>query len=468
MSYFKHGAVINYTYKGIKMEESIKKYLYKENLEISLDVLGEIELRNISLGDIKRYLIILEKGLQERDFACEVLYNQIAKPKFSFDKFKLLPNDVLINLIEVFKDYQKDKFQCFQNTGNSFNDFQLAIKTYTQKSVEDLEKLFEVQIKAAQESLSLFSGSFSSIIQQSINEKSYIGELLEKAGKFVSQMKEISEAALKSVQPAIEQYIRTANIIAQSLQPQIILWNKWIDQNSNVLINAARYWKEFEYRYKIAEKQAISILKKYKWFITPGLPFDFVIEVVKVGNKKGRQDKAINRLYTDYFSRNNWRNLEKLVDDWQDKGPIKRRWKILRDCVLALKKIRNGKINEANVILPTLITQIDGILSDYLISKDIIWKVAYDDHIVGSKIIKVGRKSQYTKNKSSVLNPDLDNLANDIFLNILFQKAQKGKPLKTPFNFNRHKILHGENVKYGKKDYLIRAFLVIDFLANLK
>ena len=71
-----------------------------------------------------------------------------------------------------------------------------------------------------------------------------------------------------------------------------------------------------------------------------------------------------------------------------------------------------------------------------------------------------------SKSKPKVLTTQLDDLANDIFLNILFQRSQKGKPLATPFSFNRHKIIHGESIKYGRKDYLIRAFMVLDLLAH--
>ena len=58
-------------------------------------------------------------------------------------------------------------------------------------------------------------------------------------------------------------------------------------------------------------------------------------------------------------------------------------------------------------------------------------------------------------------------LANKIMLNILFQKSLKGLPLEKPFTFNRHKILHGEELRYGRKDNTIRAFLILDFLAVL-
>jgi hypothetical protein len=133
---------------------------------------------------------------------------------------------------------------------------------------------------------------------------------------------------------------------------------------------------------------------------------------------------------------------------------LRKRYKILTDSLDTVKAASKKGINEANVVLPTLITQIDGALTDYLNSKGLQWKS------------EVGRKSQFKNAKPKVLTTPLDDLANDIFLNILFQKSLRGKPLVTPFNFNRHKIIHGENVRYGRKDYLVRAFMVLDLLSH--
>jgi len=36
------------------------------------------------------------------------------------------------------------------------------------------------------------------------------------------------------------------------------------------------------------------------------------------------------------------------------------------------------------------------------------------------------------------------------------------------FQFSRHKIMHGEDLQFGTIDNVIRAFLLLDFLANLK
>lgn len=135
-------------------------------------------------------------------------------------------------------------------------------------------------------------------------------------------------------------------------------------------------------------------------------------------------------------------------------------------CIKTLK-IADSKTNAVNVVLPTLIAQIDGFLTDYLDSKIIPYDCGYDDFIQSGKIKKVRRKSQFKKYSLKALALNLNNLATYTFLNILFQHSQKGKPLKTPFNFNRHKIMHGESTNYGRNGYLIRSFLLIDFLIGL-
>lgn len=56
---------------------------------------------------------------------------------------------------------------------------------------------------------------------------------------------------------------------------------------------------------------------------------------------------------------------------------------------------------------------------------------------------------------------------NDIFLNVLFQKTMPGEDYKTSIHFSRHKILHGENFRYGRKDYTMRCFMILDFLYEI-
>jgi hypothetical protein len=106
-------------------------------------------------------------------------------------------------------------------------------------------------------------------------------------------------------------------------------------------------------RYQIAEQKAADVLEKYKWLISPSLPSTIIFELMQIGIQAGRNDAAINKLFWDYFSTNNWQNLEIMIRGW--KGIIKKeRFDIIIDCLYMLqqtneKKIKSSKYNIAYI-----------------------------------------------------------------------------------------------------------------------
>lgn len=198
------------------------------------------------------------------------------------------------------------------------------------------------------------------------------------------------------------------------------------------------------------------ILAKYKWFVTPSFPLSFVSMVKNIKKEKGRKDKDVNQLFIKYFEANEWQNLEIMVNEWKGNNLLKKRRKILLDCVHIVKLSYKNGINAANVVMPTLITQIDGFLSDYLNLKGVKYNSTYKT-----------KKNQFKTLNLRVLPTPFNETAFKIFLDILLQESWAGKPLAKSFYFNRHKISHGETTKYGRKDYMIRAFMILDLLSNL-
>ena len=442
--------------------------LNNHNTKTKSETLGDVELKYVSYGDTIEFAKILQETTKDRDFVAKILFHQLVKPEISFGDFQKKSAVELEALAKAFVKNENHTFKYFQDTGDYFKDFKKALVVGHEKHIEELRKTFEPIIKSAQETLTAFSKNYASVIQQTIDGTSYIQESMRGLAQVAKQVSDTQRRLFESIKPAIEQYQATAKIIAESLRPQIDFWQKWTEQNKRVFDSFSNYWADFQKTYNIAEQKAVGVLQKYKWFITPSFPMPFIFEVVKLDKKKGRQDKAVNGLFIKYFEAKNWQNLEGMVNDWKNKPLLKKRYKILADCVEVVKIASKKGVNEANVVLPTLITQIDGALTDYLNSKNIRWDCDYDDWIDGKtgKVKKIGRKTQFKNSKPKVLTTQLDDLANDIFLNILFQRSQKGKPLATPFSFNRHKIIHGESIKYGRKDYLIRAFMVLDLLAH--
>lgn len=445
-----------------------KKIIHKlgiRNTKVIIRPFGSIELKFVSFKDSLEFYRLTEKYQASKDLVLQILFNQLIKPKIAFDEFKKLSNKDIERLGKAFIKNELSIFKYYKDTGDFYTDFRNAvIDGQEQRNIELKESL-----KPVIKTISEFTNQYSSIIQQSFNGLSCIKETLEGVTNIAKQVTGTQQIITAPILKLAEQYQSIARAISESLKPQIDFWQKWTEQNKKIFDSFSNYWSDFQKKYNIAEQKAVKVLQKYKWFITPSFPMPFIFRVVEINKKRGRQDKAVNELFIKYFEAKNWKNLEGMVVDWKNKPLLKKRHKILIDCIEVIRISSKKGINVANVVLPTLISQIDGALTDYLNSRNLQWDCDYDDCIDSKtgKVKKIGRKTQFKSLRPKVLTTQLDDLANDIFLNILFQRSQKGKPLITPFNFNRHKIIHGESVKYGRKDYVVRAFMILDFLSYL-
>jgi len=436
---------------------------FRANSKIKSDTLGDLELKYISVGDIE----FSEKKLSgikgHGEFVSRMIHHQLVSPEIEYSKFKNISEDELRKIARNFIKHEKYTFKHFRDTSDDefFQNFRSAI----QKHLEEERKKIQGSFASAKRTMAAFAKSYSGILGQLQSSVSPLSRLVRETSQLNRLVRDaqFSFSLFESLKPAIQQYQSAASLIEKALRPQINLWQEWTQKNKRLFEGFDSYWKSFHDKYKISEQEAIRILKKYKWFVSPSLPIDFVFEVVKIGRKKGNHRGEINRLFVEYFRSDDYEELEALVNNWQSNDIFKPRMKIFRDCIDGLKNA-GRKGNPSNFVLPALIAQIDGILQEYM-EKNVLsfdlrdrkWKYATGQ--------KVDWKKWY---KSRASRQDMDDLANEIFLNILFQSSQRGVALETPFTFNRHKIMHGENLRYGRIDNTIRAFLVLDFLASLK
>lgn len=437
-----------------KNDNIITSELDYSNTKVKLKSLGTVELKCISCGDIKFYVENLSKVKNDREYVSRVLYHQVISPKMSLTKFSNITSNELIKLARKFVGHERHAFKYFKETNETefFTNFREAIKTCYQKLIKNLQDVFEPMIESSKKVFEKFNIQYGGIIKQGFDSTSYITEASKEISTIAEEFRESQLRIAESLKPAIEQYQHISRIFSEVLTPQINIWQNWAEQNRIIFDRHTKFWQNFQNQYKISGQEAIKILRKYKWFISPSLPINIVFEVVKIGSKDGNQRKAINRLFIDYFSSNKFKNLDLLVEKWETNIIFRTRMKIFKDCILIMKNAK-GKYNSSNLVIPTLISQIDGIRIEFMDrnglsfrARDNVWKGWF---------------------KNQTLDQDFFDLANDIFLNILFQKSQPGEPLDTPFAFNRHKIMHGECLSYGRIDNTIRAFLILDLLATL-
>lgn len=361
-----------------KNDKTVALKLNYLNTKSKSKTFGDVELKYILFGD-KFFVELLDKTKDNKEFVIHVLYHQLITPQVSFTEFSKISDEELIKLARDFVRQEQHIFEHFKETADAkfFTNFREAIKEYHQRQVEQLQATIE-PIKAIKNTFEGFNKQYADIIKQTIKPTSYITESIKGISKVAEQFREVQFRVAESLRPVrealriaesfgpvIKQYQLIARNLSKVLTPKIIFWQRWVEQNKKIFDSYAKFWHAFQKQYRIAEQEAIQILSKYKWFITPSLPLNFVFKAVKIGGRRGNQRKAINRLFVDYFSSENFKNLENLVDGWGTNKIFKPRMKIFMDCVFAMRNAKD-KCNPSNFVLPTLIAQIEGIQIEFM------------------------------------------------------------------------------------------------------
>jgi len=374
----------------------------KKLLEIETKKFGTILFESISLNNMIWLFEEIKKAKKtKREIVIELFYKMIAKPKIKLKDFLNIENTDIKKIVLKYIKSERYLDGFFKAEGDFIDNFIIAMEKYRNYQIGEIEQSLE----------NLRSNILSNIINPF--QKIEFGIL------------SIFEDYFKDTQDAI--------------------------------LRIATDFKEIADNYSNAEKKTVKILIKYNWFISPSLPISFIWGINKIVNDKKHVEETIKNLFYSYFSNNKWENLTLMSDRWKRNNFFKKRTKIIEDIVNLIKFEGLKGINIINAVLPTLISQIEGILTDYLISKGLKVDASYRR-----------KKIHYQENKIESLPEKLNFVASKVLLDRLFQKSDPGKKLKIPFYFNRHKILHGEFVDYGREDYLIRALLILDLLSYLK
>jgi len=361
--------------------------------------------------------------------------------------------------------------------------FSEVIFPSTFKVIEDAQKsLSEVYspsmfkaIEDAQKSLSeVYSPSMFKAIEDTQKRFSEVHspsmfKAIEDAQKRFSEV--YSPSMFKAIEDA---HIKLSNLISKEL-----VFDNWVKTNVQLFdfVNKRLSFVDS------VDSKIIPILQKHNWFITVSLEDDFILNFSRtIENPSGKLGKEIRQEFINYFSRNNFEKLASMIESWEENTLFKPRMKIFRDSYNLLKHSHNS-YNPSNFLIPTLISQIDGILTDYLIQNEFTiiqkgkglvwtdkmnknnWRISNRNKIF--KDIFDPNIIEYSLPNGSMSSAALG-IGNNFILNTLFQTAYTKQKLENPFGLSRHKIMHGEYVKYGRKDHLIRTYLMLDFLFGLE
>ena len=267
--------------------------------------------------------------------------------------------------------------------------------------------------------------------------------------------------------------ISQAAMILNAIQPQISFWNDWLNNNRQIFKfyeDSNAFWKNVRKHYNISKKKALTCIKKYNWFISPSMDPSIVYNIVSVCKSDSKSKWGdINHVFYDYFLEDDCEKLNLFVDNWSSNPIFEVRMKIIRDCVEIIKN-HPKNVNFSNLVVPVLISQIDGIQMEFMNQRglkvdkkkvvcDFEGNRKKDEH--GQNI----KHRQYIRELTS--NDEFLDAMNDVFLDVLFQHTERGEDHKTSIKFSRHKIMHGEHFTYGRKYNAIRCFMILDFFHGL-
>ena len=197
----------------------------------------------------------------------------------------------------------------------------------------------------------------------------------------------------------------------------------------------------------------MDLCSQYGWCLTPDASLLVIFAAVKRVNPSSRPHHELYRVLRDHFMAEDWLELERLVFAMMATKPKRR--KILSDCIVTLrmhrKRIDGRRFNAANLIVPTCVAVVEGMLYDFARQLGISgWS-----------------KSRFDRLREEILSVSFafDKPAIDLIFDILFSPADADKDVaESGLRFSRHKIMHGNWLEYGKIENVIRLFLLARFL----
>jgi hypothetical protein len=271
--------------------------------------------------------------------------------------------------------------------------------------------------------------------------------------------------AMTKVGILVDKFVATAGRLAQWVQDNREAIDKWAQ--------VIRYYEAELSNLNVTEQVALTTLRQYKWILTPWtLPVVMNIQIANIGKRLGDQSRAIDEWFVGQFTQNNFEPVGEIVARWHEIPIFDSRMHIFRDCLETLRN-QTETYNPSNVVIPTLMSQVDGVIVEFMQKKGLLLPEPktqiWEDPLTGKRYKGASQKKEFFRQESysavMALSRELKDLAVETIFDYLFETAWTTEP--APSDFNRNKILHGEATDYGSMANAIRAFLILDFLAIL-
>lgn len=476
--------------KVLGLEELIE--LMERPVIIKTESIGDLEFKHILDEDIIFIENCLNEDMDNEHFCKQFLINQMINPELAFDDFNEMENNEISLILEEYLEIEGlGKYFDFESSDDTYTIFKEGMECYKNyvtsiakeqqealmKSANAVINSFELPesllsyLKGAEEA-AIVAMSGISQVANAMNQ-SHIAVTMAEAGKALETINQIyiPDIGSQVFNMVNSSAFLSATNAAKVLAQQVSIWQDLLSANESIIRATqgfALFWEKFQQQYHIPILEAQKCLKKYHWFISPNMDPYVVYDIMEVCNSSSRHKrKEINNILINYFLENDCEKLDMMSNRWSLNPLFEGRMKIIKDCINLLKSNENN-INSANLIVPTLIPQIEGVQTQFMklnglyIDFGIVYK-SDGELLKDESGNQIDKKSYF---RQLTLNNEYYDIMNDVFLDVLFKKTKPREDC-TSINFSRNKILHGESTGYGRRKNMIRCFMILDFLSEL-
>ncbi len=275
-------------------------------------------------------------------------------------------------------------------------------------------------------------------------------ESLSSISKAVSEMgKELAKTIIAENEESFSRVSESFEGLGKEIFSHIA--QAWEPQFAELMV-AVKEFSEAVEAYTVGD--IASILEKADLWITPSM-YKIIDRIQAIKEADDTKLEAIEQIFLDYFAEDDYRLLDEMINSWSESPYFTKRIKIIKDAIDAHK---NGKYT---LSIPTLLPQIEGILSDF----------TGEPAGHPTPMFKNAFESQYPEVLKTVSKDILVGLATSKFLygginsqDFTSEKFVAWLASNENGSLNRHAILHGVHINYSSEINSLRVFMLLDSL----
>jgi hypothetical protein len=194
-----------------------------------------------------------------------------------------------------------------------------------------------------------------------------------------------------------------------------------------------------------------ALASRYGWGLTPSIQIPVIFLLASAARDSRAPQHDIYLLVRDYLRNDGWSQLRRFADEMRDYTVVTpQRFKIVQDCLCAMSHHGVRGHNAANLVVPALFAQVDGMLTDLAFEAGIRgWSSSKNKRLVRTEFERVTYR--------------FDRPTLDLLFDVMFAKAKSGVDVNGR-KLNRRKILHAEWLEYGRIEHVLRTVLIVDFV----